>query len=74
MDRKELELALLHIGQAIQTIVGAYRPDANSIRLSIFDKRVNVKACVHDYNNCAEDEYVLDATLLENGTMRFWRE
>lgn len=72
MTRDELEMALLQIGKAVQTLVGAYRPDVDQIRVTVCDGQICAYACVYGDDGSNLEE-VLDANAFPDGTVRFGR-
>ena len=48
MTRREVEDALIQMGKAMSTIVGAYAPNANHIMVSVVNGTINVDACEWD--------------------------
>lgn len=74
MTRQEVELAALQMGEAMRTIVWAFRPDANQIEISSVNGQLAVRACVYDNDRNKTVERLLDAMLFPDGTLRLGDE
>lgn len=70
MTRLDVEMALIQVGKAMQTIVGAYAPNANHMSVDVINGSISVSACEWDND---EGDYIekdiLSATLFPDGSM-----
>ena len=70
MTKREMELALLDMGKALRTLVGAYKPNANHMSVDCIDGNIHVTACEYDsekYEYVEKD--ILNAMLFADGTL-----
>lgn len=68
MTRKEVELALLQIGQQIKDIAEAECPEANQVCVDVVDGMIFVRACVYEGEG-KEIKDILNAHKNPNGTL-----
>lgn len=70
MTKQEVELAALQMGEALRTIVWAFRPDVNHISINSVNGQLSIYACIYDDDSNEIAENVLNATLFTDGTLR----
>jgi hypothetical protein len=69
--KKDVEMALIQMGRAMKTIVGAYSPNANHISISVVNGDIDVSACEYDgEKEVVVEKDILDAVEFQDGTIR----
>lgn len=71
MTRKNVEMALIQLGQAAKTIMTAYAPEANQTRITIVGDNIMVYASRYDGEDADTNiNNIIDGTLFADGMMR----
>lgn len=71
MTRKDVEMALIQLGQAAKTIMEAYAPEANQTRITIVGGNIMVYASRYDGKDADTNiSNIIDGALFADGMMR----
>ena len=68
MTRQEIEMTLLHMGEALETIVKAYSPEANQMSIRVINGQIHVSAGKYTEGQGLTE--TIDATKYLDGVIR----
>lgn len=70
MTKRETEMALIQLGQAMKIIVEGYAANANHMSISVIGDHISVNACEYDSVAMTTIERdILNARLFDDGTL-----
>ena len=69
MTRRDIEIAVLQVGEALKAIVEAYNDKANHITLSVVNGQISVSACEYDDAKMDIKESILYGVQFPDGTV-----